>query len=70
MQFRFALEVGMERKEFLKPALGRYSRIAELHLKRKVRSDAVYLGSFVIGQAPNFLGRPQRKNSMLSFVIA
>ncbi len=38
---------------------GRYldvieSRIAELHLKRKVRSDAVYLGSFVLGASPEF----------------
>ncbi len=38
---------------------GRYldvieSRIVELHLKRKVRSDAVYLGSFVLGASPEF----------------
>ncbi len=30
------------------------SRIAELHLKRKVRSDAVYLVSFVLGASPEF----------------
>lgn len=30
------------------------SRIAQLHLKRKVRSDAVYLVSFVLGASPEF----------------
>ena len=39
--------------------LGRYmdvieERIAGLHLKRKVRSDAVYLGSFVLTASPEF----------------